>query len=268
VQATSLSIFLNTTVAVGVVTGTPGSSPTVPALPGDTSTTFYIPLAAIRVPTGFNSLSTVSPRDIRDQAPVIPLSRHLGGVNIAPANGNNDGGGGGYATNFGWPTTGGQRPSVWLPPSMVGGEQRIIEVDCTNATAADWSHPPQSVVDSSVDWRGRFFLVFWQVAAGSKFANDQTASSSAIPITTGATATSAVRLANSLQPDGQALAGNPSVFFIGNADSNQIASSATLGLYVDTAGNSGKLMFNATTSPSPGCRLFCWIQASAPFLNY
>lgn len=269
VNPTSVSVFLNTTVTVSAVTGTPGATPSVPTQPADTSTTFYIPIAAVRIPNGFTATSTVSTRDIRDQSPVIPIDRHTGVANLQPANGDNDGGGGGYATNFPWVAgSAGTRPTIWLPPGMMGGEQRFIMLDCQSGTPANWSHPPGSVVDSSVDWRNRLFLVVWQASTSSKFATDTTASGSgAVPYAGTRPTTSAMFPANSFIADAQLSAGNPTVLLLSHSDDTvNIAASAFVGLYVDVAGGTGKLLMG-TSGSTPNCRLFVWLMATSCFPN-
>src|SRR5258708_169454 len=64
VTPTSVVITLATNLVAGVVTGTPSGTPVLPSLPTDAAGSYYIPLAYVRVPTGFTAGSTVATTDI------------------------------------------------------------------------------------------------------------------------------------------------------------------------------------------------------------
>lgn len=266
VAPTAVSLYLNTTVSVGAVQGTPGASPTVPSVPADTGSTFYIPLAAVRVPNGFTSSSTVGARDVRDVAPVIPIDRHMGVSNIQPVSGCNDLSGT-YATNFGWSASAGLRPKLFLPPQMIGGEQRIFVADLTSATETAWSHPPGSIVDASVDWRNRFFVVFFQVNALASYtlATDQNHTTVGNPNSTQRPPVGQVLCGNSFCQDNTYAASSATVFRLFGADYSAVLQSGSdFGLYVD--GTSGELKLGAN-STSPQVQLWMWIMASSPYVN-
>lgn len=259
VAPTAVSVYLNTTVSIGAVTGTPAGSPTVPALPADTGTTFYIPLAAVRCVSGFTTINNL---DCRDVAPVLPIDTHTGAMTILPANGNNDGAAT-YATNFPWSTTANTRPAMWLPPSFSGGVTRIAQIDMTSATTSAWSHPPNSIVDSSIDWRRRFFRVTWDLGAGGKFATDTSAPAISIPYANDRASRGNMFLANSFTPSGQLVAGNADALILQQADySSVIATGAVFGLYVSAANGNLLLGSNGT---SPQVKAFMWIEASSQY---
>jgi hypothetical protein len=271
VQAVYQSIGQQLT--VNVVQGASGGA--LPALPSDSGTTYYFALAYIRIPSTFTTTSTVLTSDIRDQVPASPLAKSTGASTVRPASGNNDTAGT-YATdaNFQWPTTSAaNRPSIFLPPSMVGSESIIIEMDY--ASSSHYSHPNGSIIDATVDWRGRFFLVYAFMAVSTiPFGNDPTVvPGSTFPMPFGnyplnlsaSGQTPDFRMANSFTADAVLGAGTSLVYQASSSLFPSILSAGALGIYVDMS--SGALKSYIHNTPS-GVRLFVWLQASAQFPNY
>lgn len=257
---------LEQVVTVGVVAGSVAN--TVPSPPIDVvGVTYYITLAAVRKPNGFNGSSVVATTDIRDLAPTAPLARSTGAMTVRPGNGNHDGAGT-YATNFPW-SSGGGRPPVFLPPSMVGSESILVEFDVSNGTAP--SHRNGDVVDSTVDWRNRFFAIFATISTDAlKFANDSSTSGVSIPFGQYFTNSSQLitpdfRMANSFVADATLGAGTALIYEATNSLFHNIVASGTLGIYVDMATGVMKAFLSGT--PPNNVRVLLWLMATAQFPN-
>jgi hypothetical protein len=149
---TNQTAYINTaqSLTLHVAKGTPGSTPTSPALPADSPPGYNIPLALVRVGPG----SVVAAKDIRDCAPVV----QPGGLRCRPASSNADQSD--AAWNNAYVGLVASRPAIYLPRSMGGVEVIFVEIDCSDSTSANWSHADHGVVDDSADWRNRFFLSF------------------------------------------------------------------------------------------------------------
>lgn len=269
VSLVSVPTYLANPVTVGVVTGTPGSSPALPALPADTGGNYNIAIAAVRVPNGFTSASTVSTRDVRDLVGVATLTNG-GGQTVAsmtaaigamtgpaPATGNNDRAGT-YVTNFPWSATGGTRPSVFLPPAMNGGHQVIVEVDLSTTGAP--SHSSGGIVDDSIDWRNRFIQSVYSGSSTLKFANDTSATSgtSALPV---ANAALFPQVNQTFVADGAIVSGASTVWSLFGSP---MPGGASVGLYVSASDGVLRWFNNGTAS---NFRFFIWLTASASYPN-
>ncbi len=168
----SVSVYTRTAVTVSSVAGTPAPfTPTFPTIPSDAGDVYYILLGYVRVLNGHGASTTVSVYDINDASPVISISSATGLGSCRPANKNNSSigtSGSGTATLNGvnrWTSAGAQRPSVYLPPSMVGVDSLLVAIDISSATSADWSHQNGDVIDDTRDWRGR--VCKWSAAVGA-----------------------------------------------------------------------------------------------------
>lgn len=262
VTVQSVPEYLQTTVSIGVVTGTVAG--TIPALPADTATSFNVPLAAIRVPNPFTSTSTVSTRDVQAQMPNNGW-HSLRGTKMRPATGNNV-----RMTGSGWAwgASGGTRPGPYMPPDWVSGGGTILAaVDCSNATPANWSVLNGGIVDDSIDWRNRLFRVT-AMSSSFLFAFDPQAVSEGTPNSAGASSLPSVQLTNGFVADGGLVSGNPTVFSATNAVLPNMAANSTLGLYVDVVGGTGKLLFYGSTTTVPATKVFFWIEYSGQQPNY
>lgn len=270
VTVASVPAYLQSTVSVAVVAGTPGATPALPVLPVDAAGNYNIPLAWVRVPNGFSSSSTVATTDIRSNVlannGASSISRYAApwsGTKIEVANGNNDGAGT-YATNFPWSASAGGRPGPFLPPDWVGGRQLLVEIDAL--TPGSYSHTNGSIVDDTVDWRYRIFpLVMCQASTSAKFANDVSGATTVrLPVASPTTNTAqVVQMSSSCAADAILGAGTACVSDQSNSNNSAVTSGAGVGLYVDMS--SGVL--KAFISGSPGCRLVFFVMATAPFPN-
>lgn len=260
-----VAVTTETTVALSVVTGTPAASPDWPAVPADAAGTYYIPLAYVRVPNGFNATSTVATTDICDVAPVIPIARTSGAVNIQIADQHftKDGSIITAAARQAWGSSG-TRPSVYMPGTMVGGEELLVYIDLVTPV-----HTNDMVVDSR-DWSKRLcqFSVTcaalepppWQAGIGvpNAFQSPPTLSAADNGVLTG--------FGQSMKAEGPMANGA----FVAYAAGNQLkdaSDTSTFGLYVDF-NDSGKLKFWYDAANPPGSvRIFFWLKFTAPFAN-
>ena len=155
VSAVSVTLNTKTTVTLGTVNGTAAASPTYPTIPADAAGVYYIPLAYVLIPAGFNSGTVLDRQAVYEVAPIITLHSATGGTSSRPANqqweeagtvDTNQSGSDAAVSVY--------RPGAYLPSSMVGEEVRTILIQ---NHFAPLSHTDGDVVDDSCDWRFRFF---------------------------------------------------------------------------------------------------------------
>ncbi|HEX9621810.1 MAG TPA: hypothetical protein VF989_16810 [Polyangiaceae bacterium] len=147
-----------------VVQGTPAASPNRPALPSDTASSYFIPLAYVRLvhPWAGSDFQDLPDEWIQEVAPVLPIHEAMGVTNLAPVDGCYKVSG---FTNtvYGWGPAD-VRPPTYLPPEMVGGFQRFIPLICggSNRTVPLGG---TRLLDESVKYQNRLFkcTVFEQV---------------------------------------------------------------------------------------------------------
>jgi hypothetical protein len=265
--------YIFTSVAVAVVTGVAAASPLLPGPPADGSGSFNIPLAYVRITTTFGSTTILFTQDIRSTIGVGPDALSfvdLKGAGIRPASGNNDGNvnfnaGGTFAWN---PATAGTRPGPWMPPDWVGSARLLAQVDNITNSSASWSHVNTAVVDSSIDWRGRYFKItvgaYLNGQAGFFGTDPSGVATSCAPYPLLGATTIYTVLSNSMGIDGSLVSGASTVFFAGQSVlANMASASGGIGLYVDPS--TGSLRW--FTSTVPLCRFVLWIEASAQMPN-
>ena len=279
-------------VSLGYTQGTAAASPAFPAIPTDSGGNYYVALAYVLVPNGFNATSTVKPWMICPAAPApIALSKGLGGCNAMPANQQNISGGqvvfstsvSSWANNSTTSISG--RPAAFLPPSMIGMETVWAAFDLSGTSSSGWSHQNGSFVDTSRDWRNRLFRVFWTAsidsASNGHFAWDRGGSAVLFcprpPVTAGTIATGAYfyqDMGQSFIADGNQLTGggpiasSSIVSAVGHSQLSTMDSGITgsiAALYVDQSTGHLCLYLNST---GVDCHLMAWIDASRPFTNY
>jgi hypothetical protein len=260
--------YLAQPVSVTVLQGTPGTTPTIPAIPADGDPYYHIPICAVFVPASFDGAEAITPQQIRDQVMPIMLYSTSGVSSLRPATGNTDWDGT-YQQDvaFTWPTSSPFRSALFLPPSMVGGEQILIQMDAV--TTGHHSHPDGWLVDSSIDWRHRYFQIMAYLSSGNPFASTPTVPSGvAMPYgpqpyaPTTSIDTPDFRLAHSMWPD----SGTEANIYV--ADNSHfpslVASGGSIGFYVNMTDGA---MFASLTG-NPGVRLFAWVTASAQMGNF
>jgi hypothetical protein len=177
--ATPLSVNNRTKVEIGIVEGAEGASPTRPALPADGAGQYRIALAYVYCPHPFTGASVVDPDHIHDVAPVLPLAASGGVSQILPASAMWDPAGI-VVANHTWDGT--ERPEPYLPATMTGGAERLIQLQWEGATR---TIPLASIrtLDDSIDWRDRIFqtVIIAADSAASEFASARLGSAPFVP---------------------------------------------------------------------------------------
>lgn len=150
VNAQTVSQYMRTTVSLAVVTGTAAASPVWPSAPSDAGSTYYVPIAYVRIPNGFSASSTVATTDVALVAKILHISGATGSIRSAVADSHQTLS---TARQQAWGSSG-TRPNIFIPPTVGGGETLVCYFDFSSATSSNWSHQTGDTVDSR-DWRGR-----------------------------------------------------------------------------------------------------------------
>lgn len=247
-----------TTVAVGIVAGTAAASPTFPATPSDSGSTYYVPLAYVRVPSGFTSTATVLEGDIAQADTVVSLSRAVGASSSRPASRSTAVT---SAQQQSWGSTG-TRPSTFMPASMRGTETVLIPVDTSLASDVD-----SATLDNSVDWRNR--LVRWTVALAPNgeappwvAGGDAFSPYTHAPTMTASTNACLSGVGQTFNDDtgtGRALAA-----LVAGEDIATLPNGTKLGVYCDTTTGDLKLYVDGAVG---NLLAFFWLELTAPFAN-
>lgn len=262
----SVVTTLATTVAIGVVAGTPAASPDWPAVPADAGSTYYIVLGYVRVPNGFSAASTVLPTDIADQAPVVSLSHVTGASSLQIANGQYTVGGAQLSAAMvqAWGASG-TRPRIYLPPSTSGGDELLVAVDLSTGNT---SIATGGVVDSR-DWRNR--ICKWTAGIGVAYSAGtvdfvwKAPSLLALPGSLSEKNTSqAAGSQGAVHGVGATLLNGFIVAYLFGDNVPVMPNGSIVYLFVDHA-DGGKLKI--TYSGAPNCQLLFWIQFTAPWGN-
>ncbi len=277
ISTPSVPQYFTSPVTITVLQGTPGATPTLPALPADSAGNYNIPLTYVRVPNGFSASSTIAGTDLRTSvngtgATPVSSYRSMGGDTVVePATGNNDATGT-YAISgdFAWNAATGPRPGPFMPNDWVGGKQILADLDLSNASSAHWSHQSLSVVDASIDWRNRRFRIdvyTCTAAAGHKFDHDPSGSTIRIPWSRVDGTTFSTNMGNSMAHDNTVTDGGADTSLISdqtNSNNTSIASGGEVSLYVNQVTGALKVFIGAT---APTCRIQFWITATGQFPN-
>lgn len=264
VSAPSTAIEVNDTYTLGVTPGalTTGTTPARPALPADTATDFYIPLAYVFIPPSF-SATAVNDIWIQEVAPVIPLSRTTGAATCRIATWQNTAASPILSVDDFNTGTGGHRALGYLPTTMVGNEQLILAASWD--TSAGFQMPALTVsattyvVDNSVDWRKRLFK--WTATTKHDnsvvdfaWANGNCPSAQAGDFAFGM---------------GQSFFNDCGFLSITGGLVAQIATTSmpnTVYLFVDLSTGALKMRVPGSAN-SPNARLIVWLEASGQFAN-
>jgi len=149
VGATSLDTEVQSSVRLLVSNGTPSAAPVRPGVPANTALAVYIPLAYVWIdPLSVDSSTfNISRLSYQGCAPIVALP----GETLRPSTFNSN-----LPMPLGadkTPTT--PFPDTWLPPEMVGKEERLFIV------SSDDIGPVNSrvLVDDSIDWSNRFLKI-------------------------------------------------------------------------------------------------------------
>lgn len=245
-------------VVVAIQMGTPSATPAWPAVPSDSGGTYYIPLAYVRIPDGFNGTATVAYKDIAPVAPVLRLSSATGAKTLSIADQQYTVGGSVISTSdiAAWGNANTARPAAWIPGTASGGESLIVYADLTTGSE---SHADNAVVDSR-DWRNR--LVKWTVALSNAIGD----------VTTSLSFNSEFRFddltANGFQSGlGSTLSSGTAARTFLSLTSDEMGSSTLIAgaglvtLYADDS-DSGKLKIHY--SGAPNTKIMFWLDFSGP----
>jgi hypothetical protein len=162
VATQEIALYRNNLVTFGVVEGTEGATPTLPALPtdGTPSTGFYyIPLAYVLLEHPFTTGSVVATANIREVAPVARLASSTGAVTAEPATFANADDSDLWDQRAWSPSAG--RPQEFLPSIMSGGTMRFLALDMSDTTRS-LAQNTVTIIDNSMDWTNRiiWFVVY------------------------------------------------------------------------------------------------------------
>ncbi len=149
------SVVVNrvTTVVVTTADGVAAANPVRPTLPADGAGSYYIALAYLFIPTGFGAISQVHYYEIHEAATVLPISPATGAASMVPASEQwRIGGVVDVAQNAS--RNAANRTGAYLPSTMVGMESIFILLQLG---LLPYSHADGAIVDSSRDWRQRYF---------------------------------------------------------------------------------------------------------------
>lgn len=253
ISTVSTVVQLVQTVTVSVVAGTPGASPTFPSPTADSSSTFYIPLAYVRIPNGFNASSTIGASDIANVPSVAPISRAGGAASAQVANGMYAAGGVvlSSANQGSWGSGGlANRPHNFTPSEHFGCE--MVNVFVT--TKSENGQVVNADVLDDRDWRGRRCVAFvcCTPTGGNDFAQNAPGNDNLESLFSAGGQTFGAH--SSLQ-FGQTIIQEPTAANKGyccrwtNTTLSTLGATNEIGVYCDLA-DSGKLKFHKVNTPS------------------
>lgn len=265
-----------TTVSLGTADGTASATPTRPAIPADAAGAYYIPLAYILVPASFASGTVLERERIHEATPCITQNSATGVMSMRPANQQWTVGGTVDTNQDGDAATPIFRPGAYLPPTMVGGEQRLILVQ---NHLAPLSHVDGDVVDDSCDWRFRYF--HWVAVAkggntaASAFPSDRQVTGalvlgSAFLSTMGSYM--AIGMGQSFVDDTNVSVnftttdGNGAAIVVTGSSMSQLGGSSN-GIMIYVRDTDGALVIKKSAS-APDVQILFWLTATAPYSNY
>ncbi len=261
VAALSFARAKSTSVSLEVVQGVEGASPLRPGIPNDAPPSYYIPLAYVYIAHPWTLASTLDARAIHEVAPIVPITSALGVPSIAPANSLHTLAGAALGFND-W-TSASARPHAHLPPTMVGGVQRLIPLGTSGAHQTVTLNGI-TVVDDSVDWRRRVFTC--EVAFASGGAGWAWEAPTGIVPSTLSQSNQHRLLSSSFRNDALAATGVAGSIVISLSQTvlPSMAAGSTVMLFVRASDGA---LCAWTNSTDPGGEYFFWLCASGPFAN-
>lgn len=264
IAGASVTTQTATTVALGVVTGTPSASPVWPAIPADAGSTYYIPIAYIHVPTGYNSASLLTVGRIRVVANMLGTAPIEGGsMSIADINAYKN-----MSTAQQQAYTGGGLRAT-MPSIPQGTESLLLFIDATTAQPNVAINGGSTIVDASRDWSRRYFRITAS-AAGAFVGTNGLPNIGSTTSFTGASANtitgtifSGVVIGSSFNTSAVIFRATPTsggTFGSGTPLTPVQTTTADITITVDS---SGRLV--CTTTGQPNCQLLLWIEATSYF---
>jgi hypothetical protein len=272
IASTAVVTHLLTTVTLAVVEGTPGVTPTRPSITADSGGTYYIPLAYVRLPTGY---TTISDLDILPCAPILTEHHKATGSNtIRPATGCNISNAplitglpaAGFKGLSEWGTSSANKPAHFLTPEMTGSQTLMMAIDLSSALAADWSIALSATIDNSKSWQNYLFhTIAWANTGDFAWKNGAVTASTIVPNFENVTDVSQNMFSGQSFIDDNHLGGNNGVVCrIPAARMSAMAGGTDVYLYVDYA-DGGAL--KVSVQGVPLVRLFLIVQAFGPMTN-
>jgi hypothetical protein len=261
ISGATVVITKSNTVTLGVVTGTPGASPSTPSTPADAGSNYVIPLAYVRIPNGFTAASTVTNLDIAHIAPIVAVAPATGGASVRLANNHNKIGLGGVsaAQMQAWGASTASRPYAFIGSHCGNGaESLLLAVDLTTGSE---THSNGAILDDTRDWRRRVTKYMVTVTSGgSRFGAWASAGDAprATPIAGGSGSSPTIAgLGHTFTVD----TNRRVLEVVGTTGvTTPIANGTSFGLDVDS---SGRLVLNFTGAPN--AHFFVWLDLSGPF---
>ena len=247
----AISTTKKTQVSVVILAGTEGATPALPPTPADGAGSYYIPLAYILLTHPFIPGTTpITAGMVNTVAVVLAPPQFVGGSPLRPANRCHKSG-----VSFGaaWTIAAG-RPAAHLPSSMVGKIERVFGLEFSGSEESVAAGA--TLVDDSIDWRGRIIKVKAYVGAIANvgLAWGKSAAPSSWPQSAEVTKEIVTFTGGKSSPP----------FYLSNLDDTDgLATGATLLLVVNSSGNI-EIERGAT---NPNHSVLYWIEASGQFYN-
>jgi hypothetical protein len=260
VSSVAISVNRDCPVTLATVLGAEGATPTRPSLPADAGTQYNVPLAYVYCAHPFTSSSVVDPNDIQTVAPCLAASPGVGAVSCEPASGMWESSGP-VATNHTWDGT--ARPEPYLPSSMTGAVERIIQLKWEST---DRTIPLSgfATLDDSIDWRDRLFqsIIVVGDATTRDFASARLGGTAVVPSNLQKTlgTNMSIQMGQSFVADGGAPVAR--VAYLSPTELSDMGSGSVVQIYVDTT--TGYLRGTVNAS-DPDVKLFMWLRATGGF---
>ncbi|GEM_PF-2647870 len=263
-QITTASIVVskNTTVTLGVVTGTPGST-TPPNPPSDAAGTYYIPIAIVFITQNFGPAVPILARYIWEIAEPVTLCESTGASVRRVASGNYNITGA-VQTRTPWAFT--LRKPAHMPPTMTGEETIDFAIDLCTAAPSGMSHNTGDIVDNSRDWTRRLWETQVCGLSGASSPFYPWEHSAVPPLVPAAGLTEGV---SKLSTVGQSMYTDLTAFTksavcqLTHSNMSEIAPGATVDIYVDQSTGALHVQY----SGAPNVKLHFRARASAQYAN-
>lgn len=232
------------TVTIGVTEGTEASTPSVPSLPSDSGSAYYIRLGSVLLAHPHTLTDAIAADQIREDAPIVSLAEAMGATTVSPpqaASAIN-----GYPQTLD-PWTTSTRSALYLPSTMVGGLSRFFPVQGLTVGT--------HILDASADWRNRLFKVHLNRSNGT------------FP---GAMATSDVHMTVM----GQTLKGFPTNLLIARLIPDDSGSggakilTASSGQQLDIMADSSGFLVASASGGTISANVVVWLEATGAWGNY
>lgn len=253
-----------TTVTIGRVQGTESSSATFPAIPADSGSSYYIPIAYVLLLAGHTLTTAIAKTNICESAYMLRVSPGTGGAHCKPASINSRVGLSGAQLASTWTSSG--RNHAFIPPTMVGKVEKLIALEFGATRTAGLG--VTTVVDDTIDWRNRLFktTVFVGSISGSSYTLAWNSGGTAFApdgrLPSAATGGPVVAMGQSFHQDAGAAGGEVALLIAATVP--QLAASSSVELYVDMT--TGKLMVKVSAT-DPSAEIVFWLEATGQHNN-